>query len=209
VPRAVLTSFGERTIGQDRRTDPATKNLFFVDSHHLTGAFSKVSGIQEDIEVLTQRDGQNPQQVRKMPGTFGGGEIKLERGVVFELRDLVDWFSLVRTCGNQRRLPTGEIIVRTHNRIRATVDIIAITCDSTGENPIPREARLIRLKDAWPRRYQLADLDALASDVEVENITLAFEELEFGDPLPRVQTESFFQRAIRGFGDFVTRAFGG
>jgi len=197
----VQTTAGIRSTS-DLKSDPALKYLFLVDSGALEGAFTKVSGIQEDIEVLTQRDGQNPQQVRKMPGVFGGGEAKLERGVVFELRDLVEWFTLVRNCGNQRRSPTGEVFVSPSSRIRADVKIIVIACDPTDGTSVPfREARTITLRNAWPRRYQLADLDSLASDVEVENITLAFESLEIGSQLPGPKEESFLRRAIRGLGN--------
>jgi phage tail-like protein len=200
MPRAVATTLGIRDLGKDQKSEPALKHLFIIDGPRLKGAFTKVTGIQETIEVLTQRDGQNPMQTRKMPGTFQGGEVKLERGVVFDYRDLVEWFALVKRCGAAVSGATG---VRGIQRsIRSTVIIIAITCDNDGS--IAKEARQIRLLDAWPRKYQLADLDAGASDVATENITIAFEELVIGEQY-QVAEESVARRAGRSVGQAVVR----
>lgn len=197
MPSAVATTLGTRDLGKDRKSEPALKHLFIVDSPRLQGAFTKVTGIQESIEVLTQRDGQRPQQTRKMPGTFQGGEVKLERGVVFEIRDLVEWFALIKRCGAAVSGATG---VRGIERsIRSTINIISITCD--GEGNLAKEARLVRLFDAWPRKYQLADLDAGASDVATENITIAFEELVIGEQF----VEPTARKAGRALGRAVVR----
>lgn len=203
MPTAVATTIGRMILGQDQRSDPALKHLFIIDSPRLKGAFTKVSGIQETIEVLTQRDGQNPQQVRKTPGTFQGGEIKLERGVVYERRDLVEWFSLVKRCGAGVRSVTGVRGIQ--KNIRASIDIIAVSCD--GDGMIAREARLIRLNDAWPRKYQLADLDAGSSDVAVENLTLTFEELIIEPQFISGTPEPVARSAGRAFGAAIVRGF--
>jgi phage tail-like protein len=154
------------------------KFIFLVDSPYLNGSFTKVGGIQEDIEVLTQRDGQNPQQVRKMPGTFNGGELKLERGVVKEATKLIEWFSTVKRCGRSTLSSSGQITIE--KAIRSDVKITALRCNVDGPNTY-QAVRVINLLNAWPRRYQMADLDALSSDFEFENITLAFEELQIED----------------------------
>lgn len=227
MPIVIASSIGRRLLGPRSGSEPALKFLFLVDSPVLKGAFTKVTGIQESIEVLTQRDGQNPQQSRKMPGTFQGGEVKLERGVIFELRDLVEWFSLVKRCGSAVRGPTGVTTPR--RKIRSTVSIIAVTCEgdrvpqpsynetatsrrerfatlAAAQSTVATEARQIKLVNAWPRKYQLADLDAQASDVEVESLSLVFEELvieeRFDDPVSRRVTRTNNRSGFAGFGEF-------
>ena len=183
---SIETINGVRYTSPDRSLTPALKFLFLVDSPKLDGAFTKVTGIQEDIEVLTQRDGQNPQQVRKMPGTFGGGELKLERGVVSEVADLVTWFSIVKNCGFRTRLTNGAHFRL--DKIRSDLDIIALRCNVDGPNNY-QEARRVRIKGAWPRRYQLGDFDASSSDYEVESVTFAFEELEITEIQQSLETQ--------------------
>jgi phage tail-like protein len=203
---SVQTTTGTRFFGQDKTTHPAVKFLFIIDSPKLSGAFTKVSGIQEDIEVLTQRDGQNPQQIRKMPGTFGGGEIKLERGVISELSDLTTWFALVRKCGFRSIGPSGYAVQL--ESIRTYLEVIALRCNVDGTNNY-QEARRIRLKGVWPRRYELGDFDALSSDYQVESITLVFEEIEIPEAEANLsnQLREFLNRSQSQFSPFGVTGF--
>ena len=228
MPLVIASSAGRRLLGPRSSSEPALKFLFLVDSPYLKGAFTKVTGIQESVEIFTQRDGQNPQQVRKMPGMFHGGEVQFERGGIYELRDLVEWFSLVKRCANRTNSATG--VQQGHRKIRSTVTIAAVTCEG---DPVPqptynetaesrrtrfaslpaaqvgslvaKEARLIKLVNAWPRKYQLADLDAQASEVEVESLSLVFDELvienQFDDPFDQRNTRSNNNNSVRDPGD--------
>lgn len=86
---------GERHIfavrGKYRGNAPflAAKREFF-------GAFSKVTGIREEIETVSWRDGTDPLQVRKGIGTLAGGVVTFEKGIVSTPLDFINWFLAMR-----------------------------------------------------------------------------------------------------------------
>lgn len=151
------------TAGGQVRADPAVKFRFDVICGffgRIIGSFSKISGIKEQIEVVDMRDGTDPQRTKKLVGTHQGGTIVLEKGVTGNVSELVGWFNRVKK--NDR------------NGFRSDIAIGVADCAN-------RLARVVKLQDAWPSAYELGDLDAKSSEVEVESLTLVFESLEFDD----------------------------
>jgi len=61
-----------------------------------TGRFSKITGLREEIERVSWRDGTEPFRVRHGPGTLSGGVVTFEKGVVRAPLSLLRWFSSIR-----------------------------------------------------------------------------------------------------------------
>lgn len=149
----------------------AFKYLFSVQARAIEGGFSKVSGISEEIEVVDQRDGSDPFQVRKIKGMHQGGSVTLERGVVGSRNNLLQWFMDVK-----KGMPyTANVWVR-------LMDPDA----GNRENSIFS----VRMKYGWPSKWELGDLDAKSSDLAVETITIVHEGIEYMGPKAVQKTDS-------------------
>lgn len=145
-----------RTIGaREIPANPAVSFLFSV-AGRVSGGFSKISGIHEEIEVEDKRDGTDPLQVRKLVSTKSGGCLTLERGAMENLTDLVQWFNDVKG---------GVAGYRTDIQIQVM-------------SPDGAVVRTIFVRNCWPSAYELSDLEGKVSDVSIESITLAFDSLD-------------------------------
>jgi phage tail-like protein len=148
----------------------ASKFLFEVEGRGLFGSFSRISGIKEEVEVVEMRDGADPLQVRKIPGMRKGGIVTLERGVVFNSIDLITWLNEVKQYKDGYRRSV-------HIGIAGAVPPLEAAGAEFGS---PRAvAREIIFDRAWPTSYELGDLDATKSEIEVEVLTLAFDSVRF------------------------------
>lgn len=87
------------------------------DVEFFKGAFSKVTGLREEIESVTWRDGRDPLQVRKGLGTLAGGVVTFEKGIVSTPLEFVKWFNAIRFLANaqaraatpvENKLPSRE-----------------------------------------------------------------------------------------------------
>jgi phage tail-like protein len=137
------------------------KYNFRVRARAIRSGFSKVSGVSEEIEVVDKRDGVDPFQVRKIKGTQQGGTMLLERGVVQKKDTLFAWFKAVK----DEDVPYW-----------ADVDVIVYSGKGIqNENHVAT----INAKRAWPNRYELGELDAKASDIEVEILSVVHEGIEW------------------------------
>lgn len=145
-----------RTIGaREIPANPAVGFLFSVDGR-VSGGFSKICGIHEEVEVEEKRDGTDPLQVRKLVGMRSGGCLTLERGAMENLTDLVQWFNEVKN---------GTPGYRTNIQIKVMA-------------PDGSVVRTIVVRDCWPSSYELSDLEGKVSDIAVESLTLAFDSLD-------------------------------
>lgn len=142
---------------ETRKVDPVSKFRFEVVSASLKGGFSKVTGIKEEIAVEDKRNGTEPLYTRKMKGEVKGGQLTLERGVVKDFDLFRRWYARARS-GKQAYREIVEIQVKDE------------------EDNIVRRLKAI---EAWPISYEISDLDAKASDVAVETITLVFDWIQF------------------------------
>lgn len=130
----------------------------------LDGVFKECDGFdftQEVIqfrEVTSERWGNADKgrpRLTKLPGNAVGGNLTLRRGMTIS-KSLWLWFSSVQK-GNwfkQRR----TILVTFH------------------QGSIPRVA--FRFTEAWPTKYRIGEMKTDISDVEIEEIEIAYEGFE-------------------------------
>jgi hypothetical protein len=75
---------------------PAGSSDIPEDGAIITGRFSKITGLREEIERVAWRDGTEPFRVRHGPGTLSGGVVTFEKGIVRTPLHLLRWFTSVR-----------------------------------------------------------------------------------------------------------------
>jgi len=144
----------------------AYKYIFEVrTSRRVTGGFSRVSGISEEIEVVDKRDGTNPFQIKKLKGTHQGGSVILERGVVQEKLEFLRWFRDVK----KEVVPFWSTFV---------IHLNPIT-DPGGQSQTGLPILSLRFLNGWPSRYELGELDAKSSELALEKLALVHEGLEY------------------------------
>ncbi|HSK14691.1 MAG TPA: phage tail protein [Gaiellaceae bacterium] len=139
-----------------KRPDPYKNFNFVVQIDGIDqAAFSEVSGLQAETEVIEYREGSDPlASSRKLPGVIKYGNVTLKRGVT-QSRDLWDWWRTVATGAVERRN-------------------VAIVLLDDARQPVKRWL----LRGAFPAKYQAPDLNAKGNDVAIETLELAHEGLE-------------------------------
>lgn len=139
---------------ETRITDPVTNFRFIVNSSQWARAgFSKVSGLKEESDVIEYREGIDPAYLQKFPGLRKFPEVTFERGLTRECKGLIQWRNAVIQC-------------RPGYKSFVTVDVQ--TCPGVA-------ARTINLPAAWPSALEISDLDAKASEIAIETMTLQHE----------------------------------
>lgn len=137
-----------------KRVDPYGSFNFKVEIDGIVRAyFREVSGIDSSVEVMEYREGGDP-TTRKLPTIAKYSNITLKWGLTDE-RELYDWHR--KAVRGQIERKNGSIIV----------------LDSQG-----REAVRWNFFNAWPTRYNAADLNAEGNDVAIETLELAHEGIE-------------------------------
>lgn len=134
-----------------RVLDPAVAFRFEVNARDANMGFSKVSGLREESEVIEYREGTDAIQHRKLPGLRTFPNLVLERGVGPGFV-LVQWRDDVIRCQN----------------FRTQVQVVVKNCDGT-------PSRAYTFEKAWPVALEFSDLDAGASEVQIETVELAHE----------------------------------
>lgn len=175
----------------------------------FNGTFSKITGIREEIESVSWRDGADPVRVRKGMGTFGGGTLTLERGITQRFTELWSWFNSIREytkklqdsrrSGNVNALIRSILLdgmgdsrsgIRFRNLSTPIGDEVSLfddvviyvgSCVPGTKTGVKAQVK-ITLKKAWPVAYQVADLDAMTSSVAIESLSLAFDSMEISAP---------------------------
>jgi phage tail-like protein len=137
--------------------DPATGFRFQVQAKPqvgpVAGGFSKVSGLRDETEVIEYREGTDPFIKTKHVGLRTFPDLVMERGMMIDALALVDWRKAAIQCkGNY----WAKITVSVYN------------CD--GE-----PARQAEFARAWPKALQMGDLDAGASEVNIETVEFVHE----------------------------------
>lgn len=142
-------------MAEARLRDPATGFRFEVRiaSRQASVGFTKVSGLRDESEVIDYREGTDFLVKRKIPGLRTFPALVMERGNTATRDDLVSWRDEAIAC----REP-----------FRDTVDIEIKNCDGGS-------ARIVTVQRAWPSALELSDLDALASEVNIELMELQHE----------------------------------
>jgi phage tail-like protein len=141
------------TIGAMPRHDPYKAFNFRVEIEGLTAAFSEVSGLESEVEVVEYREGGEP-ALRKLPGRRRYGNIVLKRGVTQDAQ-LWNWHKEVLDGNVQRR--NGSVIL----------------LDDQGNDRVRWN-----FHDSWPCKYVGPTLNAHSNEVAIETLELAHEGIE-------------------------------
>ncbi len=138
------------------RHDPFKDYSFLVEIDGVaSSAFSSVSGLSAEAEVIEYRDGSDrTTSARKLPGRIHYGDVTLERGLSSS-RELFDWWTTVVNGDVQRR----------------SVAVVLLDDART-------EVMRWLLRDAWIARIEVASLQAGGNDVLIESVVLTHEGLE-------------------------------
>ncbi|MEM9042252.1 MAG: phage tail protein [Actinomycetota bacterium] len=138
-----------------QRDHPYGQFNFLVEIDGIEAAgFSRVSGLDGEVDMIEYRTGNSVSTPMKVPGLVRYGDVTLSRGVIGSL-ELWSWF---------------EQVVNGDESSRRTMVIILL-----GEEREP----VLRweLRNARPVRHVSGPLDALGRAVAVEELVLAHEGL--------------------------------
>jgi phage tail-like protein len=148
---------------------PLTKMNFIVNVDGVAGtaAFSEVSGIEASVEVIEFRQGNaNSLATVKIPGLVKHGNVTLKVGYTMD-STFKEW---IRECVSEVRgaIPRANVTIELIDTNAEAPDVIRDTV--TGD-------RIWVLTNAWVTKYNAPDLDAKTSEVAIESVELAYEEL--------------------------------
>jgi phage tail-like protein len=137
-----------------QRDDPYKAFNFVVEIDGLAvAAFSEVSGLESETEVIEYRAGGEAGTVRKLPGLTRFANIVLRRGVTQDA-ELWDWRKAVEQGTVDRR--NGSIVLLDDDR-----------------TPVLRWT----FRNGWISKWVGPDLNATANEVAIETIEIAHEGL--------------------------------
>ena len=148
---------------------PLTKMNFLVtvDGVSGTAAFSEVSGVEATVDVIEFRQGNADSLAPvKIPGLVKHGNVTLKFGYTLDSA-FKTW---IQECVSEVR---GEM-----PRNNVQIEMI----DINGGAPNSKVdsitgTRVWVLTNAWVTKYTAPDLDAKTSDVAIESVEIAYEEL--------------------------------
>lgn len=149
---------------------PLTKMNFLVTVSGVSGtaAFSEVSGVEASVDVIEFRQGNSSSLAPvKIPGLVKHGNVTLKFGYTLDSA-FKTW---VMECVSETR---GEMP-------RSDVQIEMIDINGGAPQTIPASTtdggRIWVLTNAWVTKYSAPDLNASTSEVAIESVELAYEEL--------------------------------
>jgi len=139
------------------RVDPFPRYVFLVEIEGIARAgFMTVSGLEEETEVRTYREGGDNSTVRKLAGLNSYAPIVLEMGSTFDA-SLWDWRQKVKREGAQGNRKSISIIQQNEKR---------------------EEVKRWQVFDAWPSKFTGPEFDASSSDTAVESVEIQHEGLD-------------------------------
>ena len=126
---------------------------FSVEWGGAQGAFSEVSGLSKETQVIEYRDGLSKQySTIKMPGMQKDNNITLKRGVFKGDNDFYNWWNTVSLNTVERRDITISLLDENHEPVMTW-----------------------KVKRAWPVKVESPGLKADGNEVAVESIELTHE----------------------------------
>ena len=148
---------------------PLTKMNFLVSIDEISGiaAFNEVTGIEATVEPIEFRQGNASSLAPvKIQGLVKHGNVTLKMGYTRN-QDFKTW---IQACVSERRGETP--------RYNVTIEMIDINAGSpqTIVEDVGGDLTWI-LKDAWVTKYTGPDLNSTASEVAIESVEIAYEEL--------------------------------
>jgi len=139
-------------MAETRLSDPVANFRFIVVSTRCRAGFSKVTGMKEESEVIEYREGTDSAFLQKYPGMRKYPEATFERGLTQEAMALVEWRNAVIRGKNYK------------DRIQVDIQ----TCPGT-------MARSVVFPKSWPSGLEISDMDAKASEIAIETMTIQHE----------------------------------
>lgn len=139
------------------RRDPYRNFRFRVEIDGIALAgFSEVTIGETVTEAIDYREGNEFNHVRKLPGLHKFGNVTLKRGMTASL-EIFQWHKLILdgATGNARR------------------NVAVIIADESGAD----QARFT-IRDAWPAKYAVGELNGKGNEVLIETLELANEGIE-------------------------------
>ena len=137
---------------------PLPKFHFTVTADNLEGAFTEVSGLDVETELLEYRSGDMPQFSKiKMAGMQKYSNITMKRGTFKGIDSFYQWWnSAVKSADktNYQRLVTITL-----------------------KNESGEDAVVWKATNAWPLKVQSTDLKADGNEIAIESIEIAHEGL--------------------------------
>ncbi len=152
---------------------PVTKMNFLIsvaDVANGTAAFSQVTGIDATVDVIEFRQGNsNSLATVKIPGLVKHGNVTLRFGYTHD-SGFKGWLT---ECLSESRKKTPR-----HN---VSIELIDIRGGAPNGDKPQAEAASNPIKwvltNAWVCKYNGPELDAKTSDVAIESVEIAYEEL--------------------------------
>ena len=148
---------------------PLTKMNFLVhvDTVEGTAAFSEVTGIEATVDVIEFRQGNaNSLAPVKIPGLVKHGNVTLKMGYTTD-NEFKKW---IQECVSETR---GEM--PRHNLSIELIDINGGAPSSAVTSNLG--ATIWVLTNAWVTKYTAPDLNSTASEIAIESVEIAYEEL--------------------------------
>nr|WP_136251112.1 phage tail protein [Ningiella ruwaisensis] len=134
---------------------PLPKFHFQVEWGGTSIAFTEITGLDCETEVIEYRHGASPEfSVGKMPGMQKFANITLKRGVFPSDNEFYEWYNSVSMNKIERR----DLIISLLNEQHEPVMVW-------------------RVKNAWPSKIQSTELKADANEVAIESMELVHEGL--------------------------------
>ena len=148
---------------------PLTKMNFLVSVDQVNGvaAFSEVTGVDASVDVIEFRQGNSSSLAPvKIQGLVKHGNITLKMGYTKD-QDFKTW---IQNCVSEHRGETP--------RRNVTIELIDISdgAPQAIQETVTGTLTWI-LKDAWVCKYNGPDLNASTSEVAIETVEIAYEEL--------------------------------
>ena len=141
------------------RKDPFRNSRFKLEIQGIVQAgFSECTGFDATTDAVDYREGTDPNHLRKLAGLTKFGNVTLKWGLT-DSREIWDWRKLVID---------GKI-----KDARRNASVIVL--DDEGN-----EAARWNFENAWPSKYDPADLNAKANDVAIEMLELTIEGVDRG-----------------------------
>ncbi len=134
---------------------PLVKFHFQVDWSGTKIAFTEVSGLDVETELIEYREGSSPEYSKiKMPGMQKFSNVTLKRGTFKGDNEFYAWWNTVKLNTIERRDITISLLSEEHEPV--------VTW---------------KVKNAWPVKVQSTDLKGDGNEVAIESIEIAHEGL--------------------------------
>jgi phage tail-like protein len=139
------------------RTDPYRNFRFRVEIDGIDqGGFREVAIADSSQDPIEYREGTHPPTMRKVPGLVKYGNVTLKWGITDSM-DLYKW---------RKSIEDGKT---SSNRKNMAI----VLMDEEG-----KEKSRWNFSNAWPTKYDPADLNATANEIAIETLEIAHEKME-------------------------------